>query len=457
MFQHTRLFRYLCPLILALSLLIYVAMNHRSGTPTPAFAQTRVQPTPRGTPPLTRVTPVPKPSIPRVVTVPTPSPLPTPAGPVFNVTQMGSLSVKPNDPSDSTDKLQAIIRQCPDGGTVYFPAGTYLITKSLDLTTACSMLGEKGRSIISTQPVDQRRFFVFVTRKNMQGLSFQRLVFEGGGIFLESGPHRQVTIRENIFRDFPPAKSPSGRETTFFERVNVFCSLGLSEAEISDNIFENSPDSYGVEVWGPISHFKFNRNYCYNIRQCIHTASRIDTHYPRAEFNHNVGLKLSRMGIEIQTLFDDAQIIGNYMADWRNIGQPENYACMARYGYDCDTMGLSLAFGGFRAIARDNIVLGPASQFGNPTEGGTSFGIELYTAEGSITTNNFIVNMAPAIVTDHATGNYVVAGNYMCGSPYATQIGWNARWQNNPTNVFSDTCANAAWISLLPPPPRRPF
>ncbi|HKX26959.1 MAG TPA: glycosyl hydrolase family 28-related protein, partial [Blastocatellia bacterium] len=226
--------------------------------------------------------------------------------PIFKVTEMGHLSVKPDDPADSTDKLQAIIRRCSDGGTVYFPAGTYLISRSLEVSTACSMLGEKGRSVISTRPVDRRGFFVFVTQKSLTGISFQNLVFEGGGIFLESGPHRQVTIRGNIFRDFPPEESPSGRKTTFFERVNIFSSLGLTESEISGNIFENSPDSCGAELWGAISNVKFNRNYCSNIRQCLHTASWGDTRSSTAEFNYNVGLKLSRMGIEIQSLIDDA-------------------------------------------------------------------------------------------------------------------------------------------------------
>src|SRR5262245_57546449 len=111
---------------------------------------------------------------------------PTPAGPIFDVTKMGHLSVKADGSTDVTDRLQLIIQRCPDGGTVYFPAGTYLISSSLNLSTACSMLGEKGRSVISTRPVDKRGFFVFVTRKSLKGLSFQSLVFEGGGIFLES-------------------------------------------------------------------------------------------------------------------------------------------------------------------------------------------------------------------------------------------------------------------------------
>ncbi|HKX32957.1 MAG TPA: glycosyl hydrolase family 28-related protein, partial [Blastocatellia bacterium] len=329
-------------------------------------------------------------------------------GDVLDVTNMGSLSVRPDDSADDTDNLQAIIEQCPDGGTVYFPAGTYLVSRSLDLKTSCSMLGERGRSILSTHPVEKRGFFVFVTRRSMDGISFQGLVFEGGGIFLESGPHRRVTIRENIFRDFPAEFMATGRVTTHFERVNVFCSLGLADAEISENIFENSPDSHGADLWGEITNLRFNRNYCYNIRQCLHTASWGETRYSGAQFNYNVGLKLSRMGIEIQSLVDDAEVIGNYLADWRNIGQPEDNSCAARYGYNCDTMGLSLAFGGLRATVRDNIILGPTQRFGASSEGGTSFGIELSTGDGSLTTHNYVVNMAPAIASNYATGNQVI-------------------------------------------------
>lgn len=375
---------------------------------------------------------------------------------VIDVTKVGNLSVRPNDPADVADKLQAIIKRCPDGGTVYFPPGTYIITKSLDISTTCSMLGEKGKSVISTRPVEKRGFFVFVTRKKMRGISFRRLVFEGGGIFLESGPHEQVTIRENIFRAFPAESMPSGRKTTFFERVNIFSSVGLTVSEISDNVFENSPDSHGAELWGPITKVKFNRNYCYNIRQCLHTASWGPARYSAAEFNNNVGLKLSRMGIEIQSLIDDAQITGNYLADWRNISQPENAACAARYGYSCDSMGLSLAFSGLRAVVRNNTIIGPTKQFGAPTDGGTSFGIELSTGDGSTTTENYIVNMAPAIESAHAGGKHVVQNNHLCGSPYATQLGWNNRWQNSP-NSFSQTCANVAWLKQLPPAPQRSF
>ena len=374
----------------------------------------------------------------------------------IDVTKMGSLSVKPDGSVDVTNKLQAIIQRCPDGGAVYFPPGVYPITKSLDVSTNCSMLGARGRSVISTRPVEKRGFFVFVNRKKMKKITFQGLVFEGGGVFFEFGPNEQVTIRENIFRDFPVEIAPSGRKTTFFERVNIFSSLGLTDSEIIDNIFENSPDSHGAEIWGPITKVKFNRNYCYNILQCLHTASWGETRYSSAEFNYNVGLKLSRMGIEIQSLIDDAQIIGNYMAGWRNINRPENGACAARYGYNCDSMGLSLAFGGLRAVIKDNVILGPSKRFGDSTEGGTSFGIELSTGDGSITTNNYIVNMAPAIEAMYSKGRHVTKGNYMCGSPYATKLGWNNRWYNSQ-NTFSANCSTVPWAKLLPPIPKRPF
>ena len=175
-----------------------------------------------------------------------------------------------------------------------------------------------------------------------------------------------------------------------------------------------------------------------------------------AEFNYNVGLKLSRMGIEIQSLIDDAQIVGNYLADWRNVNQPENAACAARYGYNCDSMGLSLAFAGLRTVVRNNIILGPTRQFGDSYEGGTSFGIELSTGEGSVTTNNYVVNMAPAIESGYATGDQAIKDNYLCGSLYATQLGWNERWANSQ-NFFSGTCTNVSWLTLLPPVPKRPF
>jgi hypothetical protein len=120
-------------------------------------------------------------------------------------------------------------------------------------------------------------------------------------------------------------------------------------------------------------------------------------------------------------------------------------------------MGLSLAFGGLRATVRDNIILGPSKRSGDSNEGGTSFGIELSTGDGSVTTNNYVVNMSPAIEAAYASGNHVVTGNQMCGSPYASEIGWNNRWWNNDHNSFSDTCSDAQWLSQIPPAPQRPF
>src|SRR5262245_14565627 len=61
---------------------------------------------------------------------------------ILDVTRMGRYSVRPDGSVDVTQKLQAIIERCPDGGAVYFPPGVYPITKSLDITTNCSMLGE---------------------------------------------------------------------------------------------------------------------------------------------------------------------------------------------------------------------------------------------------------------------------------------------------------------------------
>jgi hypothetical protein len=119
-------------------------------------------------------------------------------------------------------------------------------------------------------------------------------------------------------------------------------------------------------------------------------------------------------------------------------------------------MGLSLAFGGLRAVIKDNVILGPSKRFGDSTEGGTSFGIELSTGDGSITTNNYIVNMAPAIEAMYSKGRHVTKGNYMCGSPYATKLGWNNRWYNSQ-NTFSANCSTIPWAKLLPPVPKRLF
>jgi hypothetical protein len=73
-----------------------------------------------------------------------------------------------------------------------------------------------------------------------------------------------------------------------------------------------------------------------------------------------------------------------------------------------------------------------------------------------MTTNNYIINMAPPIQPEYASGKHVIKDNQMCGSPYATQLGWNTEWRKSP-NTFSDNCTRAPWLSKLPPAPQRPF
>lgn len=92
----------------------------------------------------------------------------------YNVLAYGATG---NGTTDDTTALQAAIDAAGSGGTVYVPAGTYLITAALDLDGYITIQGEYGRSIIK-QSTASTPVFANSPAANIDGVKFYGITFD---------------------------------------------------------------------------------------------------------------------------------------------------------------------------------------------------------------------------------------------------------------------------------------
>lgn len=93
---------------------------------------------------------------------------------VFSV-DVTAFGADPTGANDSTSKIQAAINACPTGGSVYFPAGTYTISGTINLTQSNRTIVGFGATI---KPTSVPTFHLFQAN-SLVGLRITGLIFDG--------------------------------------------------------------------------------------------------------------------------------------------------------------------------------------------------------------------------------------------------------------------------------------
>src|SRR5437016_2867856 len=81
--------------------------------------------------------------------------------------------------------IESALRSCRDGHTVFFPEGTYIVYKTIELPVSrCTLTGVRAKSVLKSIGGD---YIFHGTHGRGTGDTFSNLVFQGGGLSFEWG------------------------------------------------------------------------------------------------------------------------------------------------------------------------------------------------------------------------------------------------------------------------------
>ena len=172
-------------------------------------------------------------------TVPTPDQ--TQIGTATNARTSGGL--KSDGVTENTATLQALLNSLPEGGSVYFPAGTYRISGPIRITKPVTLFGESG-TVFDCQGATQNVFTLTTTGSkspNLSGITINGLILEGPGVetdpFMIFGENlRNVKISYVKFHNVG------------YAAIGVFSTTDMDvENCVFDNVFKKGL-GYGVVI-----------------------------------------------------------------------------------------------------------------------------------------------------------------------------------------------------------------
>jgi len=274
-------------------------------TPTPTPTPT-VTPTPRPTPtstPTPTVTPTPTPAVtptptPAVTPTPTPTPTVTPTPtptptvtPTPTPTPGGTLNVKDYGGKGDgvTDDYAAVSKACAAasavGGTVYLPAGTYLMNTRLTVPVRVSIKGDglgswlKGPVTVGSSStyadvkIGRDGYACYVG--GVSGVTFSRVRFTGGGgDYNSTWPYYDSNVVSigganvsNILFDGCEIERNSGVEDAthshHFDNVFIWSGVNTGQPLVHDVLFKNTHFgvSNGTATGAPSFNFEIFEDY----------------------------------------------------------------------------------------------------------------------------------------------------------------------------------------------------
>jgi hypothetical protein len=132
---------------------------------------------------------------------------------VFNVRELGA---KGDGKVDDTTAIQRAINAAPDGSTIYFPAGTYLVSDlQVNKRTGLSFTGEERKSVIRQKTGAPR----IATFTGCRDIVITKLAFDANGINSYGGvvfyAVTGVRIEDNSFVDGAPKPTGSTDRYSF--------------------------------------------------------------------------------------------------------------------------------------------------------------------------------------------------------------------------------------------------
>ena len=225
--------------------------------------------------------------------------------------QMLSVSVAtfgaiPNDSADDTAAIQSALR-AGIGSEVIFPAGTYNLSSTITVSSNTKLTGIAGSKL--DFKVGSSSFAIDI-ESNASNVTIQGLAIRSndGIINMNHGTgYENIQIVDNDFQ--------WGYAGTYYHRLAVQATVRSNHTIIERNYFHDSSASdRNVDLWR-----MSNSSYSYNKFYFVNDGGHICDSGDSVNVIGNVGRKIHRMGIEIQTwngITTNMTVSQNVFYDW---------------------------------------------------------------------------------------------------------------------------------------------
>ena len=351
--------------------------------------------------------------------------------------------------SDDTKALQRAIIST-NSGILNFPAGTYLVSATLNLLSNVTYSSSAGAKLLTASGTP----ILALPGASPSGITISGLTFDGGGVTAQGWAASNINITGNTFQNITAG---SGNWTF---RSAIFSSGGFRNSSIDHNSFKNvlpggstRPDgtvasieqvNAGIQVFGldssSIDHNSFDL-VGEGIRICFSQSYASNNVY----IGHNVMTGIHRMGIEIQGAIgcgaSQPAING---PDTNNIVIENNSITDFKDPF-WDSFGISYAnpapYGGNGGIIRNNLIVvgetfywqqqGPSGNYAAGIEAAGA-GLEVY--------SNVTAGYAEQGITIDGAPGAQIHDNYSCALGAGAQMGVGQETAPSPgANYYNNT------------------
>ncbi|MCU1260367.1 MAG: autotransporter protein [Bryobacterales bacterium] len=139
--------------------------------------------------------------------------------------------------ADDTAAVQAAINNCPNGGTVTFPAGTYNIGSTLTLKANCTYQGQGNPVFLGYQGNGSGGYVIAQIHQQIQNIVITGITFDGGGLFFDANDQKggNVTITNSTFRHI---QNTNGWNDVAHMGIYLV-GWGFGHVTITNNVFQD--------------------------------------------------------------------------------------------------------------------------------------------------------------------------------------------------------------------------
>ena len=318
-----------------------------------------------------------------------------------------SCGAKGDGSTDDSFFIQRCINKAKPGRTVFFPNGTYLLMKTINVKGGITYMGESTNAVLRSAEMGNW-IFMFPDSQGNQ-ITITSLTFESGGINTLGNSEfpKRVRITNCKFQNMTQL------EGNWQQKNFIYADNGLSSSQIDHNSFsmllgngmtrhQNTPDYDGdlprSAIWAygldntSIDHNTFDRVY-----QGIKVCQTYPFQARNVYIGWNVMTRIHRMGMEIQDApgcgrqnppgvtinTKDVTIEHNSITNWddyywssfgiswanassENVTIRNNVIIGSEYykapGVPSDTPGMGIEVGGQPALVYNNTLRGPWGQ-----------------------------------------------------------------------------------------------
>ena len=294
-----------------------------------------------------------------------------------------------NDGSDTTAALQsALTALAGQGTTALFPAGTYLVSKTISLPANAHLSSTAGAKI-QVQSGFPSAFMMSTAGSNVtvEGLTFDSANTAVSAISLGAGSG--YTLTNDTFQNSLTDTSSYTGEVTLYGTISgvvishdSFENIGPQSYSSTDITNDYAPAGVWIDVGATLNGGIFDDNLFDHVGEGIHgpsSSTTLQVHMSNVELARNVMTHMHRIPIELQGTGDSMKITGNYVSDyvdpyWGTFGLSiaapnttnvliEGNVVDGRLPTTVDGFwGISIEAGGFPVTVTGNYVLGYAGQ-----------------------------------------------------------------------------------------------